>query len=361
MSEEDDETKSHEPSRRKLENARRKGEVPRSQDISTAAAYAGLVLAAAAVGAKSLDTAATQMRAFIGQADRLADGFVTDGPHVAFGALISRTVLALSPFFALPALMAIAVLFVQQAFVFAPKKLEPKLSRIAPVSNAKNKFGRNGLFEFAKSSVKLVIFSILLGLFILRQLPEISASLQTSPKPVTLLFLDLGIRLMMFVLVIALSIGVIDYLWQWQEHLRKNRMSDKEMRDEHKETEGDPQLKSERRARAQEIAMSRMIEAVPRADVVITNPTHVAVALEWQRTPGSAPICIAKGQDEMAAKIREVAQAHGVPLHRDPPTARALFAVTDLGQEIPAHLYREVAAAIRFADGMRVRARRGWR
>ena len=107
--------------------------------------------------------------------------------------------------------------------------------------------------------------------------------------------------------------------------------------------------------------MRRMIEAVPKADVVITNPTHFAVALEWQRTPGSAPVCIAKGQDAMAAKIREVAQANAVPLHRDPPTARALFAMTDIGEEIPAHHYREVAAAIRFADGMRARVRKGWR
>ena len=345
MSGEDDATKSHEPSRRKLENARRKGEVPRSQDISTAASYAGMVLAAAAVGAESLGMAASQMRTLIGQADRL----------------VSRTVLAVSPFFILPALLAVAVLIVQKAFVFAPKKLEPKLSRISPLSNAKNKFGRNGLFEFAKSSLKLVIFSCLLGLFILRQLPVISASLQTGPKPVTLLFLDLGTRLLLFVLVIALSIGAIDYLWQWQEHLRKNRMSDRELRDEHKETEGDPHLKSERRARGQDIAMRRMIEAVPKADVVITNPTHFAVALEWQRTPGSAPVCIAKGQDAMAAKIREVAQANAVPLHRDPPTARALFAMTDIGEEIPAHHYREVAAAIRFADGMRARVRKGWR
>lgn len=361
MSGEDDATKSHEPSRRKLENARRKGEVPRSQDISTAASYAGMVLAAAAVGAESLGMAASQMRTLIGQADRLAETFVTDAPHAALGTLVSRTVLAVSPFFILPALLAVAVLIVQKAFVFAPKKLEPKLSRISPLSNAKNKFGRNGLFEFAKSSLKLVIFSCLLGLFILRQLPVISASLQTGPKPVTLLFLDLGTRLLLFVLVIALSIGAIDYLWQWQEHLRKNRMSDRELRDEHKETEGDPHLKSERRARGQDIAMRRMIEAVPKADVVITNPTHFAVALEWQRTPGSAPVCIAKGQDAMAAKIREVAQANAVPLHRDPPTARALFAMTDIGEEIPAHHYREVAAAIRFADGMRARVRKGWR
>ena len=267
MSGEDDATKSHEPSRRKLENARRKGEVPRSQDISTAASYAGMVLAAAAVGAESLGMAASQMRTLIGQADRLAETFVTDAPHAALGTLVSRTVLAVSPFFILPALLAVAVLIVQKAFVFAPKKLEPKLSRISPLSNAKNKFGRNGLFEFAKSSLKLVIFSCLLGLFILRQLPVISASLQTGPKPVTLLFLDLGTRLLLFVLVIALSIGAIDYLWQWQEHLRKNRMSDRELRDEHKETEGDPHLKSERRARGQDIAMRRMIEAIEAYEV----------------------------------------------------------------------------------------------
>ena len=120
-------------------------------------------------------------------------------------------------------------------------------------------------------------------------------------------------------------------------------------------------MKQHRRARAQEIAMSQMIADVPDANVVIVNPTHYAIALKWDRLSGGAPVCVAKGTDHIAARIREVASDAGVPLHSDPPTARALFATVDIGQEIPADYYRPVAAAIRFADSMRAKARqKGW-
>ena len=134
-------------------------------------------------------------------------------------------------------------------------------------------------------------------------------------------------------------------------------MTHKELMDEFKEMEGDPHVKQERRQRGHEIATSRMMADVPTADVVIVNPTHYAVALKWDRTPGSAPVCVAKGVDEVAARIRATAEEAGVPIHSDPPTARALHATVDLGQEIAEEHYRAVAAAIRFADRMRKIAR----
>jgi flagellar biosynthetic protein FlhB len=129
--------------------------------------------------------------------------------------------------------------------------------------------------------------------------------------------------------------------------------------DETKNSEGDPHLKQERRARAQAIAAQQMMSDVPKADVIIVNPTHYAVALKWARKAGSAPTCVAKGVDEIAMRIREVAMENGVPIHSDPPTARALHAVTEIGHEIAPDQYQAVAAAIRFADQMRDRARKG--
>ncbi len=161
------------------------------------------------------------------------------------------------------------------------------------------------------------------------------------------------------VTVIALAIGGIDLLWQRAEHLRRNRMSHKELMDEHKQLEGDPHVKQQRRQRGQEIALNKMLADVPGADVVIVNPSHYAVALKWSRKPGSAPVCVAKGVDEIAARIREIASQSGVPIHRDPPTARALHAAVPIGEEIRPEHFAAVAVAIRFADEMS-RKRRSW-
>ena len=137
-------------------------------------------------------------------------------------------------------------------------------------------------------------------------------------------------------------------------------MSHKEMRDEVKESEGDPHLKQARRARAQEVAMTQMMADVPFADVIIVNPTHFAVALKWEGTKASAPKCVAKGTDEVAMRIRAVAKESNVAIHSDPPTARLLFAAVEVGQEIRPEHYAAVAVAIRFADTLKQGKRKAW-
>ncbi len=184
-----------------------------------------------------------------------------------------------------------------------------------------------------------------------------AGAIHGDPKIVGALMTRVIIDFMFVVLLIALGVGAIDYLWQHHDHLRKNRMSHKEIRDEHKQQEGDPYLKQERRQRGSQIASQQMMADVPEADVIIVNPSHYAVALKWSRAPGSAPICVAKGVDHIARTIRECAMENGVPIHRDPPTARAIHASTEIGQEIDPDQYRSVAAAIRFAEMMRRKAR----
>jgi flagellar biosynthetic protein FlhB len=155
--------------------------------------------------------------------------------------------------------------------------------------------------------------------------------------------------------VAALVIGLADLVWQRLHHLSRNRMSRKELEDELREAEGDPMLKGQRRQAAVAIAMNQAAAAVPKADVVIVNPTHYAVALAWDRGAGRAPVCVAKGVDEVALQIRRLAAEAGVPLRSDPPTARALHATVAVGEEIPRSHFRAVAAAIRFADKVRQR------
>lgn len=349
--------KEHEPTQKKLDDARKKGEIARSTDLTTAAAYFGMLIAATALGATSLKGLGETLSGLLSGAASLSDDAFAGGGRAFTGALLLDTSALLAPLFAIPALAAMLVIIATRSFVVTPEKLAPKLSRISPLSNAKNKFGRAGLFEFAKSFAKLSIYSVVMGVFLWQRLPQMLATIGLTPGIATVTLLDLSLDFLVIVLIIAGAIGGIDLLWQQQEHLRKNRMSRKELMDESKQNEGDPHMKQQRRQRGYDIAMNRMLADVPDADVIVVNPTHYAVALKWTRHHGAAPVCVAKGVDEVAARIREVAAEAGVPIHRDPPTARAIHATVDIGEEIRPDQYRAAAVAIRFAEEIRRKAK----
>jgi len=358
MSATDDESdKSYEPTPQKLQKARQKGEIAKSTDLSVVAAYAGLLIALLTVGRFATDRLGSVFVVLIDQSDALSSLMVSGSASNTVAGILHGAGLPVSLFFALPAAAVLLSLIAQRALVFAPDKLKPRLSRISLISNAKNKFGRGGLFEFAKSLSKLILYGVCLALFLRANLNDILSASATGARPAIIVMMNLLMRFLLIVITIALAIGALDYIWQRAEHIRKNRMSRKEIMDENKDAEGDPHMKQQRRQRAQEIASNQMIADVPDADVVIVNPTHYAVALSWSRTPGSAPVCIAKGVDELAAVIKSTAHDADVPIHSDPPTARALHATVKIGQEIPEELYHPVAAAIRFAEAMRKRAK----
>jgi len=351
------EDKSHEPTPEKLRKAREKGEIARSTDLSVAAGYAGLVLAVLSVGAQSVHSLGSGLMVLLDQSDDIAAQIFSGAPHAPFGGILLGTVRSLAPWFVIPAAAVLVSIIAQRGLVFAPTKLRPKISRLSVLKNAKNKFGRSGLFEFSKSVSKLLLYSICLGFFLKAKLPEMVGSIESGLGLAVSLLARLCIEFMLVVLLIAGALGAIDTLWQHNEHRRKNMMSRKEITDETKDAEGDPHVKQKRRQRAHQIAMNQMMAEVPNGDVVIVNPTHFAVCLKWDRTPGTAPVCVAKGVDEMAAAIRKSATLAGIPIHHDPPTARALHATTEVGQEIPEEHYRAVAASIRFAEQMRIRAK----
>ncbi|MCK0139588.1 flagellar type III secretion system protein FlhB [Aliiroseovarius sp. F47248L] len=352
----DDDSKQHAPTQKKLDDARRRGEVARSADLNTATSYLALLIIAASLGTASLKGMGELLAGILARSEQIADGVFRGGAPFSASLLVGLGQ-PLAPWFLAPAIAVLLLSIATRTFIVAPEKLQPKLNRLSLVSNAKNKFGRSGLFEFAKNFVKLSIYTLVLGVFIWVKLPEILSTMSLSAGMTTVVLLELCVEFFALVLVIALIIGGIDYFWQHQEHLRKNRMSHKDLIDEIKQNEGDPHMKGQRRQKGYAIAMNQMLGDVPDADVVVVNPTHYAVALKWSRMPGAAPICVAKGVDEIAARIREAASENGVPIHSDPPTARVLYATVNIGDEIPPDHYQAVAAAIRFAEKMRSRAR----
>ncbi len=357
MSEETDQgEKEHAPSQRRLDQAREKGDVVRSADLTAAAAYAGLALFAVAGGGAALTAAAQTAMVLLDQSDRLSHLFST-GAAAPAGGLLGGVLRPLAPFFLVPAGAAIAAVLAQRALVFSGEKLAPKWSRLSPLQAFKQKFGRDGLFEFGKSTVKLLVIATVLVLFLMRRAEAILGAMYLTPAMGAALLAQLMLEFLFLTILITGAIAGLDYFWQRFEHLRRNRMTRQETVEEHKDQEGDPHTKAHRRQRAVDIATNQMLAEVPKADVVIVNPTHYAVALKWDRRSKRAPVCVAKGVDEIAARIRERAAGAGIPIHRDPPTARALHATVGIGQEIRAENYRAVAAAIRFAEAMRRRAR----
>lgn len=353
--------KPHDPTPRKLIEARRKGDIVRSADLNTALGYGGILLASGLMSAWAADRLGRLMQVLLGQSDLLAAQVLAPGGRgVAAGLILPP--LAITGLAALvPAALLLVILAAQQAILFTPENLVPKLSRLSPLANARQKFGAQGVFQFLKSTVKLVVVGGLLALYLVARAELILATLYADAGQILLALASLSFEFLLVVTLLAAVIGAVDWLWEWIRHQQNNRMTRQEMMDEAKSSEGDPQMKQHRRARAQAIAMNRMLADVPRADVVIVNPTHFAVALRWDRGGGAVPVCVAKGVDDTARRIRTIAAEAGVPVFSDPPTARSLHAMIDIGASIRPDHFRAVAAAIRFADLMRAKARRPYR
>ena len=349
--------KSHDPTPHKLAEARRKGDIPRSMDMSAAAGFVGLFLAIIAAGPGVINDAGGTLAGLISKSDQLTGVILGPGGSGVAGILMTDILKGIGPIILAPFFAALAALLAQRAFVVSGEKIQPKLSRLNILKNAQNKFGPTGLVQFAKSTVKMAAVSFALIYYLLGRQDEILGAVRGHDWAVVAMLGETLTVLLSITVAIFLAVGLIDLLWQQFDHARKLRMTHQEIRDEHKQTEGDPHIKSQRQQKAQALATNRMLQDVPDADVLIVNPTHYAAALKWSRKKGEAPICVAKGVDEIAARIREIASANGIPIHRDPPTARAIHEHVEIGQEIHPDHYRAVAAAIRFAEQMRAKAR----
>jgi flagellar biosynthetic protein FlhB len=348
---EDSGDKPYEATERKLEQARKQGQFAFSADLVTAAAYAGFTGYAALLGGGALVAAGGVLQTL------LAEGLRT-GPEggdtlVQMRAAIAGLAGPLAGWFVVPAGLAALAVIAQGGPVFAPPRMAPAWHKISPLSAIKQRLGVGGLVEFLKGLVKSTLFAVVLGFYLVDALPGIVAAVALDARQVSVLMIRSAVDVALLALAVALVVGIFDLIWQRIHHLMEQRMSRRELEDELRESDGDPMLKSQRRQAAISIAMNQASAAVPKADVVIVNPTHFAVALSWDRGGGRAPVCVAKGVDQTALHIRRLAMASGVPIRSDPPTARALHAAVDVGREVPRAHFRAVAAAIRFADRVR--------
>lgn len=347
--------KSFDASPERLRQARRDGNVPQSPELLTFARYTGVLIAVMALVGAVSQSASLSLSGFFNSPYEAA-GFLMDGGQVidVFG----PTAILFFSIVGFAMVLAVVALVVQQAITFSPKKIKPDFSKVSILKNAKNKYGPVGLIDFAKALVKVTAV-MTVGTFIgIFKLPDMLAAVGAPAGFMAPQMMQLTLDMLIAAVLLAAVASAVDVPVKWGQHAEKLRMSRQEMLDEAKDMEGDPNQKSARAAMAREIANNRQLADVPTADVVIVNPEHYAVALKWNRHANEVPRCVAKGVDHVALKIRETAEEAGVPVYRDVPTARALHATIDVGDEIRHEQYSAVAAAIRFSDGLRNAAKK---
>lgn len=339
----DDGQKTEDPSQRKLQRARDEGRVAQSREINTwfvLGASGALLLFIAPSLARTLTLA---LRAFV-EPQRF---LVADG--VAWGAVIavlSRVAAALAVPLGILMAAAIAGTVAQTGFVFSTERLGFDFSHISPLGGLKRLFSLRSIVDLTKSLVKVAVVGIVVAIMMRGELSRLSLVATLTPEQTLAEIEHLVLRLFLGVLVVLSLLAGADYSYQRLQHLRSLRMSKREVKDEMKQSEGDPAVKARLRQIRMDRARRRMMAAVPGASVVITNPTHYAVALKYEMGAAGAPTVVAKGAALVALRIREIAEENEVPLVENPPLARALHAGVDVGHEIPAEHYKAVAEII---------------
>lgn len=342
----DDADRTEEPSQRRLEQARERGQVAASREPGHVLLLgSGLVLLLWA-GPWSADRLARALRSLLAAAGAPAEGDLP-GSAELLSALGQASFVLLAWLLAL-FMAALAGPFLQGAIVWSTHPLFPKLERISPVAGIKRIFALSTLVEFAKGLLKLAIVAGV-TFVVLRPLPsEVGRLVDLGPVELSRRLVDLAARLGGWVLAIVSLLAIVDSVWQRFDHRRRLRMTRQELKEELRESEGDPIVKQRLRQLRLERARRRMMAEVPKATVVVTNPTHYAVALRYDAARTPAPKVVAKGVDSLALAIRDLARRHGVPVVENPPLARALYAALEPGDTIRPEHYKAVAELVAY-------------
>jgi flagellar biosynthesis protein FlhB len=351
MAEEDDTSdKTEDPTQKRLDEAMERGDVVKSQEINTWFIIAGATLVMSTFSGSIGSGVMTPLRNLIANSWMIR----TDGPGLMQLArsLEYALIAALGVPVLMLALAAIAGNMTQHRLVWSGEQLKPKFSKISPGSGLKRIFGKQAAVNFGKGLFKVIALGAVMTAILWPERHRLEAMVHLDPAALLGVTSSLTLHLMGSVVALLAIVAVADYLFQYRTWYERQKMSLQEIKEEFKQSEGDPKVKGRIRQLRQARAKKRMMAAVPKASVVITNPTHFSVALQYERGM-PAPICVAKGQDNIALKIREIARANDVPVVENVPLARALYATVELDQEIPVEHYQAVAEIIGYVMGLK--------
>ncbi|WP_395645413.1 flagellar biosynthesis protein FlhB [Terricaulis sp.] len=353
----DDDDRTEEPTPRKLEQAREKGDIIYSPEVGAALSLIAVTALIAWMSGPILSGMAHSLIGFLSMPGQLSSDpqalrAIGAAAGLRVGGILGLAMLALAG-------AGVASRYLQDRPTFTGERLSPKLDKLNPAKGFERIFGQAAVSQFLKSLAKLGI----VGAALVWSLWPHDAALERiglmDPAALLPYLRDRAVALMIALASAAALLAAIDYVFTRQSYMKKMRMSRREIKEEMRQSEGDPMVKAKLRMIRNERSKRRMMQNVPKASVIITNPTHYAIALRYEPTEIGAPVCLAKGVDAVAQRIREIAQEHDIPIVEDPPLARALFATADLDEPIPREHYEAVAKVIGFV--MRLARRRGRR
>ena len=357
MAENDDQERTEQPSEKRLREAREKGDIPRSRDLSGALVTLAGVAALLSGSERAMSHARTIYHLGL---DYSREALFSDAlPARVLGMAVREALMLFAPVAVATLLAVFAGPVLVGGISFSGQALQPKFDRLNPVAGLGRIFAMRGLVELGKALLKLLFIGGALALLLKHSVDELQALGRADVAlGVARAMSLLGRSALLFGALLAL-IGGADALYQKFDHAKRLRMTRQELKDEAKETEGNPELKGRIRQVQFEMSRRRMMEELPKADVIVTNPTHFAVALKYDESGAGAPRVIAKGVDVLAQQIRLVASGHRIPMVEAPPLARALYATTSLGREIPVSLYVAVAQVLAYVYQLKQATARG--
>ncbi len=345
--------KTEEPTLRRLEQAVERGDVAKSQELNSLFVLAGGVLCVMLAGGALSRDLAMALRGFFENAHQLqlhGDGLTAVFQHALMAALW-----ALALPLSMLMLAGVGANLMQHKFVFSAEQLMPQFSRINPLGGFARIFGMAALANFIKGLIKIGLVGTVIWVVMRSEQDRLDALTRMDPSSMLPLAQMLVVKLFGAVLAIYAFVALGDYIYQRYTWYQRQRMTREELKQEFKDTDGNPEIKQKLKQIRNQRARRRMMAAVPKASVIITNPTHYAIALKYEKGM-AAPVCVAKGVDLMALKIREVAGVHRVPIVENPPLARALHKVVEIDDEVPEEHYRAVAEVIGMVLRLRKRA-----
>jgi flagellar biosynthetic protein FlhB len=358
MADDDASEKTQDPTQKRLDDAHERGDVAKSQEVNTWFLIAGATLVMSSFSGSIGTGLEVPLRNLIAKSWMIR----VDGPSLL--ALAQSLGYAIIAAIGMPIVMLIIAAvggnMIQHRMIWSTEALTPKFSKISPMAGAKRIFGKQAAANFLKGLFKLAALSVVMGAVLWPERHRLDAMIRFDPAALLGVTTTLTLQLMGAVVAMLALVAIADFFFQYRTWYEKQKMSLQEVKEEYKQSEGDPHIKGKLRQLRQQMMKKRMMTAVPKASVIITNPTHYAVALQYERGM-PAPICVAKGTDAIALKIREVAKAHDIPIVENVPLARALHASVEIDDEIPVEHYQAVAEIIGYVMGLKrgISGRRG--